>query len=373
MPEAGVIKPGDVIGMLGDGQLGKMLGQAASKLGLKLFSLGDHGRISPTGQAAWRAEAWEAGSVVPEKLLNEFCNTVKVALVEFENVPVGLVRAIEARGVSVRSGAHVLATAQDRIFEKDLATELRIKTPGYRSIRCVADVVGSKASATQDSILKTTRNGYDGKGQVRIKSGESIANAWVQLDKQPCILEDRIGFEYEISVIVARSSKEILCMGPFENAHENGILRTSTYPVRSSSADFIDLRSRACAAAQKLAVELGVHGLLAVEFFVTTEGELIFNEMAPRPHNSGHLTIECCETSQFEQYIRAACDWALGSHHMHSFGEMRNIIGDEVFAWPGALDASRTSLHLYGKSEAKPGRKMGHVVRSWHDPDRSCH
>ena len=373
MSRTDVIRPGSMIGVLGDGQLAKMIAVAAGQLGYKVFVLGPKGRESPAGQVAYHASAWGDSAFVSDEQLEQFCSLVRVVLVEWENVPVELVKRIEARGIPVRSSSRVLAVAQDRVEEKTHARSLGIRVPAFRVINEGVVRRMRKTITDRQCILKTTREGYDGKGQIRLSPGNSIVDAWEKLGRKACILEDHVRFVCEISIIVARSAGDMRCIGPFENKHENGILRTSTYPMRTIAKKNLGrVRKAACEIAESLAHSLGVHGLLAVELFVTPDGKVIFNEMAARPHNSGHLTIECCDTSQFEQYVRAACNLPLGSNHFHSFGEMINIIGDEVYSWERFLDGSRTGLHLYGKDAPAPGRKMGHAVCSWHDPDRSC-
>ncbi len=352
------VTPGSVIGMLGDGQLGRMTAAAAAQLGYKIAVLGPGGRESPTGQVSLWAAAWDTGARVSDELLDEFCRLVRVVLVEWENVPVELVRAIERRGVRVCASAQVLAVAQDRLHEKNLARRLNIAVPEFREVHDESGGAG-ETPARSACILKTRRNGYDGKGQVRIKAGECIDAAWKTLGRVPCILEARVEFVRELSVIVARSSKKnFVTYGPFVNVHDAGILRTTHYPGSVPDA----VRDTAFKAARAIADDLDVIGLLAVEFFETADGTVLFNEMAPRPHNSGHLTIECCDTSQFEQYVRAACGQPLGSVRFHSAGRMQNIIGDEVLRWPEYLGCSGTSLHLYGKETTQPGRKMGHLT-----------
>ena len=356
-----VIHPGAILGILGDGQLGKMIAIAAATMGYKVAVLGPGGRESPAGQVAYWTKAWGLNSSVSEELLDEFCRLVSVVMIEWENVPVELIERIEARQVPVRPGSKVLAVAQDRLLEKGFARKLGIEVPKHNPVD------GSTSSRETDcalpAILKTRRNGYDGRGQVRIPAGGSVREAWDALGKVPCILEEVVDFVGEISVIVARSPwyTDSVGYGPFENVHESGILRTTYYPTQNPK---IMLSSEVVArkAAIKIADTLAVHGLLAVEFFVTQDGTVLFNEMAPRPHNSGHLTIDCCDTSQFEQYVRAACNLPWGSVRFHSCGVMKNILGAEGEGqiqkgfWPGA------SVHLYGKDEPKLGRKMGHVT-----------
>ncbi|MBM3261793.1 ATP-grasp domain-containing protein [Candidatus Kaiserbacteria bacterium] len=370
-----IIRPGAVLGILGDGQLGQMIAIAAAYLGYKVAVLGPGGRDSPAGHVAYWAKAWRPDGVVSEELLDEFCRLVSVVMIEWENIPVSLVERIEARGIPVRPSSNVLRIAQDRLFEKELAESLGIPVPTYRNIEVRTQDVGPGRETTdRASILKTRRDGYDGKGQIRIPRGGSIEDAWRHLKYVPCILEEAVFFECEMSVIVARSPPtadliipEAVVYGPFENVHENGILRQTEYPVTNDHAAlfFPGVAEAARNAALTLAMNLDIHGLLAVEFFVDGNGQVIFNETAPRPHNSGHLTIECSDTSQFEQYVRAACNLPWGSEHFHSSGRMINIIGEEVSEWMDHARQPRTGLHLYGKGEAKSGRKMGHVTHHW--------
>ena len=361
-----VIAPGAVLGILGDGQLGKMIAIAAAQMGYKVAVLGPGGRESPAGHVAYWAKAWGANSSVSEELLDEFCTLVSVVMIEWENIPVALVERIEAKGVRVRPGSKVLAVAQDRLLEKKCAEKLGIPVPFYRNVDNPAQ---DASTALKDCILKTRRNGYDGKGQVRISAGDPISAAWRTLDNVPCVLEEVVDFACEVSVIVARkptspdSCEQFVTYGTFENIHVNGILHSTHYPPRDDSIpSMFGVEDVAIDAATQLAEALDVHGLLAVEFFVTKNGRILFNEMAPRPHNSGHLTIECCVTSQFTQYVRAACNLPFGSVEFHSHGTMHNIIGTDADKWPEYADRYPVALHLYGKGDAKPGRKMGHFT-----------
>lgn len=360
------ILPGSGIGILGDGQLGKMTAMAAAQLGYKAVVLGPGGRESPAGHVAYSAKKWGSGAAVDEKLLEEFCRLVSVVLIEWENVPLELVEKIEAKGIPVRPSSKVLKVAQDRLLEKDLAEKLGIPVPPFRKIDSLKDLGPGFRLARGPSILKTRRNGYDGKGQIRIPSDGSIKEAWKELGEVPCILEDYIDFAGEVSIIIAHSphTSDMAAYGPFENIHKQGILRHTKYPVANPRLLKMlpKVTTAALDAAQRLALHLKVHGLLAVEFFVKKSGTVLFNEMAPRPHNSGHLTIECAYTSQYGQYVRAACNLPFGSTHFHSGGEMINLIGAEVHGWLDYAGGIR-SLHLYGKDAIKEGRKMGHVVR----------
>ena len=306
-------------------------------------------------------------------LLNRFCEGLSICLIDSENVSVELVKRIEAMGVLVCPNSNVLRTAQDRLLEKMFARSLGVPVGDFRIIDSEKDVTGVLSLELHDTILKTRRGGYDGKGQVRIRAGESIEAAWrsANIKCAPCILEKKIAFAHEVSVIVARSSRsiephphQIVSYGLFENVHKDGILRTTGWPAQCRGLTDELMRNAMSSAvkyAELIANGIGAEGLLAVESFVMNDGTVLFNEMAPRPHNSGHVTIDCAVTSQFTQYVLAACGLPLGSVRMHSRGIMRNLIGHEV----DDLDAHLTSeaiVHLYGKAEVKDGRKMGHVV-----------
>ena len=359
------VQPGCCIGILGDGQLGRMLALAAAARGYRTAVLGPGGRNSPAGQVSFWAEAWDSDASVPDTLLDAFCEHADVVLVEWENVPVSLVRRIEAKGIRVCCGSRVLEIAQDRIKENAFAQSLGISVPGYEGINRTSYRAGHMVPVSEPRILKTCRDGYDGKGQIRINVGETVHDAWSTLNQVPCILESVVDFTHELSVIVARSPYGMCCYGPFVNRHVNGILRTSVYPS--------GLPKHAIENAQTigttLARALDVHGLLAVEMFLTSSGRVLFNEMAPRPHNSGHLTIECCDTSQFEQHVLAACNMPLGSARFHSRGEMTNIIGDDVLDLQEFFCSGERKVHLYGKEHALPDRKMGHITRRWNTSD----
>jgi 5-(carboxyamino)imidazole ribonucleotide synthase len=368
------IGPGGTIGILGDGQLGKMLAMAAAKLGYKVKVLGPGGRESPAGQVSYGAYQWAKDGLVHEPVLNEFLNGTDVVTIEWENVPVALVKAIETRGIPVRPSSKVLEISQDRIAEKDFADQLGIPTPTYREIGATkSGSLRGKPCATKSSILKTRKGGYDGRGQIHLSKGEWIDAAWKQLGCVPCILEEKVDFIAEISVIVVRAvpsdqslNQGTAVYGPFENHHKDGILQWTRYPMEDARLikNAGTIKKAAGSTAVQLANKLDVHGALAVEFFVTEDGGVIFNEMAPRPHNSAHLTIECAYTSQFEQIIRAICNLPWGRTDFHSGGLMRNILGDEAEEWPRFLTQDDV-VHFYGKGDAKPGRKMGHSVKRY--------
>lgn len=361
-----VILPGAYIGILGDGQLGRMLAMAANRMGYKVAVLGPGGRDSPTGDVCRWAKAWAPDGSVSDELLDEFCGLVSVVIIEWENVPVELVERIEARGVPVRSGATALHIAQDRLYEKTCAQQLKIPVPRFVHLDYLGaelELRGSGQSLKSwpyPTILKTRRNGYDGRNQVRIPAGVPIAEAWSKLGYVPCILEEQVELKGEISVIVARvpgNPERLAFYGPFVNQHINGILSTTTL---NSNSEFAVFTEEAFEATRLLARHLDIHGLLAVEFFIGPQG-LLFNELAPRPHNTGHGTLEWCATDQFEQYIRAACNLPLGPTTCLFEGTMTNLIGTLPDNLPELLATPGTVVHLYGK-EPRPDRKLGHFT-----------
>lgn len=366
MKNTDIVRPGAVIGMLGDGQLGKMSVLAGVHLGYKFAVLGPEGRNSPAGQAAWWAESWGEGYSHDGKI-EQFAHLVResggVVTLEWENVPLELITRLEKLGVVVRPGANVLTAAQDRYFEKRCAAECKIRTANYTLIATHDELRVASLASRFPAILKTRRDGYDGKGQVRVTSSEDLARAWDTLKNVPCVLEEVVNFVSEISVIIARKPAEaggehVAIYEPFENRHEKGILRQTTFPAIISTR----LQSEAQKAAHRIASHLGLHGLLAIEFFVTEADHVIFNEMAPRPHNSGHVTIESCYVSQFEHHIRAICNLPFKTTRCHTPGKMTNILGDETNQWETFVQYDCTKVHVYGKREVKPGRKMGHFT-----------
>jgi 5-(carboxyamino)imidazole ribonucleotide synthase len=354
------IRPGATIGILGSGQLGKMLAVAAAQIGYKVAVLGPGGRDSPAGHVSWWAQCWGADPArIDDTVLREFCSLVSVVLIEWENVPTALVDRITALGAPVRASSLVLKTAQNRDFEKMAAARVGMRAPKYDILEHASDVPILASLLDRPVLLKTIRGGYDGKGQIRVTRADDLDKAWATLKRVPCILEEVVDIKHELSVIVfASPTQKTRVYGPFQNKHVDGILRTTHYPSHSNKITIHDAQF----GATRLAKHLNVHGMLAVEFFVTTDDTLLFNEMAPRPHNSGHLTIECSATSQFEQYVRAACNLPFGSTKMLCGGTMHNIIGDDVQPYlVGDFPADR-SVHLYNKPETLPGRKMGHYT-----------
>jgi 5-(carboxyamino)imidazole ribonucleotide synthase len=291
--------------------------------------------------------------------LTAFANAVDVVTFEFENIPVSSVQLL-SRSVAVRPSAHVLEIAQDRIYEKQFFNDLGIGTAPWREILSADDLKKAVDELGRPSVLKTARMGYDGKGQIKITEGLDLDQAWKDLRTDKAVLEGFITFTGELSVIIARAPNgESRCFDPVWNVHTNHILDTSTVPAPIST----EQNHRAIQIATQAAQALDLQGLLAVELFLDASGEILVNEMAPRPHNSGHWTIDACVTDQFEQFIRAVCDLPLGDPIRHSDAVMTNLIGDDVERWRDILNTPHAKLHLYGKAEARDGRKMGHVTK----------
>ncbi len=349
-------RPGDAIGILGGGQLGRMLAMAAADLGLDVHIFTPEADSPASRVAARTIEApfEDAGA------LRRFAAGVKLATLEFENVPTSAVEAIQAAGTPMRPGVRALAVSQDRLVEKRFLQEIGASPAPFEPIDAASDIQSALDRMGGAGVLKTRRSGYDGKGQLRLQGGVDADAAWAAINGQPAILEAWIEHEAEISVVLARAADgEVRCWDPPRNEHADGVLRRSMFP----SGFPRDLLADAEAMASRLAKALDYVGVLALELFVTRDGRLLANEFAPRVHNSGHWTPEACYCGQFEQHIRAVCGWPLGDPSRHSDGEMINLLGLESEGWADALDRG-DHLRLYGKRHAAPGRKMGHVVRT---------
>ena len=370
MPMTKSLPPGSTIGIIGGGQLGRMAALAAARLGYRVHVFCPEAD-SPTEQVTAAATVAEYTDL---KALEAFARAVDVVTFEFENIPAESVRLLSGL-VPVRPGWQVLEVAQDRIAEKTFFNSIGIETAPWAKVGSAAELadavarLGHPSSAEPTNqeavaerplgVLKTTRFGYDGKGQVKITADTDLGEAWESLNTGEAILEGFIDFAGEISVIVARGPDGASAtFDPAWNVHTNHILDTTTVPAPIPRT----LAEAAMAAAHKVAGALDLVGLLAVEMFVTKDGHLLANEMAPRPHNSGHWTIDACVTDQFEQFVRAVCGLPLGSPERHSDAIMKNLIGDDVHDWPDILKDPVAKLHLYGKAEARSGRKMGHVT-----------
>ena len=347
------LKPGDTIGILGGGQLARMLAVAAARLGFRTIIL-DPDMACP---AAAMANEHIIAAYDDVAALEDLSRRVSVITYEFENVLCGPLDNADL-ACDVEPGTQALAIAQDRILEKDFFNSIGIPTAPYRAIETVRDVELAFAEIGP-GILKTCRMGYDGKSQARIAGAADIASGFAAMNNTPAIYESYIAFEREVSVIGARfKDGAFAAFDVPENVHLDGILRTSTVPAAISQSTALEAKAHA----QTLLTALGYVGIAGVEFFVMADGSLIANEFAPRVHNSGHWTEAACAISQFEQHIRAIAGLPNGDTARHSDCTMHNLIGDDVLNVPLWLATKDAYLHLYGKSETRAGRKMGHVT-----------
>ena len=352
------LPPGSTIGVLGGGQLGRMTAVAAAQLGYRchIFS------PDADGPAKKIATAQTTAPYEDENAVRAFADAVDVVTFEFENVPDATLAAISER-MEVRPSIDALRISQDRAIEKTFLNDNGIGTAPWAPVKGPDDFNTATEAAGTPAILKKSRLGYDGKGQIRVDAAAALETAWVSIGAVPAVLEGLVDFEREISVIVARgldgNSKSYV---PVDNVHRDHILHTTTAPstVDPSIAD------TARSIADNIANALGLVGLLAVEMFVTRDDNVLVNEIAPRPHNSGHWTLDACAVSQFEQFVRAVAGLPLGDPERHSDAVMANLIGQEAARWHELLAEGNACLHLYGKAEARPGRKMGHVT--WLSP-----
>ncbi len=353
----GAIAPGGVLGVLGGGQLGRMTAQAAARLGYRTVVF-EPQAACPAAQVAPHIQA-DYGD---EAALERFAARVDAVTLEFENVPVAALDFLADR-VPVRPGHTVLATAQDRVVEKRFLNEAGVETAPWAEVTDRASLDAALAEIGLPSVLKTCRMGYDGKGQAMLRAdmdADALSAAWESLGGVRCILEGFVDFSCELSVIAARGTDGAVALfPPVMNEHRNHILHRTIAPA-PLDAGLID---KAEETARRAVEGLDVTGLLAIEMFATPDGRILANEIAPRPHNSGHWTLDACVTDQFEQLVRAVMGLPLGGTDVLYPAEMTNLIGDEAADWPAILADPNAKLHLYGKSEARPGRKMGHVTR----------
>lgn len=348
------LSPGSTIGILGGGQLGRMLSVAASRLGFQTHIF-EPGANPPAGHVAARVTTAPYEDLAA---LRAFAESVDVITYEFENVPTDSLDALEAIR-PIRPNRRALAISQDRIPEKDFLTGLGLATAPYARVTDAASLEAAIAEIGLPAILKTTRLGYDGKGQARIMVPEDAPAALAAMGGAEAVLEGFVDFRFEASVIAARGlDGSVACYDPGENVHRNGILHTTTIPARLSPSQ----RTDAVLLAARILNALDYVGVMGVELFVTDRG-LIVNEIAPRVHNSGHWTQAGCAVDQFEQHIRAIGGWPLGDGGRHADVVMENLIGDDVARVPELARERNTQIHLYGKAEVKAGRKMGHVNR----------
>jgi 5-(carboxyamino)imidazole ribonucleotide synthase len=348
------LPPAATIGILGGGQLGRMMSMAASRLGyhVHIFTPEEDAPASEVSLATTLADYRD------EDALARFAASVDVVTLEFENIPVESLCFLE-RHVPVMPGANLMEVTQHRANEKSFVQAQGIATAPFRAVHSLPELVHALAELGTPAILKTSRLGYDGKGQFLLRSPEQAAEAWEALGGVECVLEGFVDFTAELSVIVARSVAGEVAVFPLtRNEHRHHILHISAVPagVPDSVAQEAERIARTLAEAGDLV------GLLAVELFLCRDGSLKVNELAPRPHNSGHWTMDACATSQFQQAIRAVTGLPLGPTHLTSPARMLNLIGDDVHQAHALLAAEPTArLHLYGKAEARPGRKMGHI------------
>ena len=357
-PKKVKLKPGDTIGIVGGGQLGRMLVMAAARLGLqcRVFSPDPD---SPAFDVVMNATCAEYADV---EALELFAGDVDVITYEFENVPAASVMILAARR-PVLPNRKILETTQDRLAEKDFVRQLDIGTADYADVSSTASLRAAIAKIGLPAVLKTRRFGYDGKGQAIIREGDDPDRIWEDLGTKSAILEAFIPFEREISVIAARNAEgQVECFDVTENEHADHILKTSRVPAAISDA----LAAQARGIAEKIATALNYVGVLAVELFVVAghgETNILVNEIAPRVHNSGHWTLDGASISQFEQHIRAIAGWPLGKPVRHGAVTMTNLIGDEINGYEKWLTVPGATVHLYGKGAPRPGRKMGHVTQ----------
>lgn len=357
------VLPGATIGVLGSGQLGRMFAIAARRMGYRVHTLSPD-EDTPTGQIA------DVEINAPYEDLDavrQFASNVSVVTFEFENVPAATAAAA-AEMAPVRPAGHILHITQHRLREKTWLEQNGFPVTRFRAVRSPEDMRGFPLPA----ILKTAGFGYDGKGQVRVSRPEELSAAWAALGGQDAVLEQVVDFECELSVVAARSANGVFAhYEPSRNHHVNGILDVSTAPSPLPPK----VAHEAIEITRAVVEGLDLTGILCVEFFLTRDGHLLINELAPRPHNSGHLTIDSCVTSQFEQQLRAICNLPLGSTRMHAPAAMANLLGDLWNGgepdWTAACSIPAAKIHLYGKVEPRPGRKMGHITATARSPEEA--
>lgn len=350
------ILPGSTIGMLGGGQLGRMFTIAARTMGYEVIVV-DPDSNSPAGQLATRHVCAPYDDPAALAIIAQDCDVVTT---EFENIPASTLEHLAA-ACPVRPGSHAVTITQDRIHEKTFLREQDIPTAPFAVIQSEQDLETGMQQIGTPAILKVSRFGYDGKGQFAVSNEQQATEGWQALKHEPCVLEQRMPLDVEVSVVLARAvDGQVMTYPVAENIHEHGILDISIVPARINDA----LRQQLLEIATRIANELEYIGVMAVEFFVSNDKVLV-NEIAPRPHNSGHYTLDACVTDQFEQQVRAVCGLPLGDSRLLSPVVMVNMLGDlwhdgEAPDWQHLLGHDNVKLHLYGKQEARPGRKMGH-------------
>ncbi|TWT99821.1 N5-carboxyaminoimidazole ribonucleotide synthase [Botrimarina colliarenosi] len=357
------LRPGATLGVFGGGQLGRMFTHAAQRMGYRVHVFTPH-RGSPAGLVA---EHEHVGLLSDLRSVASFALSVDAATLEFENVPTESI-AVAERHTPVRPGSHVLHTTQHRVREKTFLKEAGVPVGPFAAVASLAELKNAAELVGLPAVLKTAQMGYDGKGQRVVRDASELEAAWTAIGPGECILEAFIDFTREVSMLVARGvDGETVLYGPIENEHADHILDVSVLPAPGTTPT---VAAEAARIATRVAEGLDAVGLICVELFEKSDGTLLVNEIAPRPHNSGHLTIEGCRTSQFEQQVRAVAGLPLGSPESLRPAAMANLLGDLWYGsdgapcepdWPAAL-AAGASLHLYGKESPRPGRKMGHLT-----------
>ena len=348
------LAPGSMIGILGGGQLARMLTLAAARLGLNCHIFAPEADSPAFAVAA----AHTMAAYDDEAALAQFAAAVDVVTYEFENVPAATARFLAARR-ALAPNAQALATAQDRVDEKTFIAGLGIPVAPFAAVEDEASLLAAVGLIGLPSILKTRRFGYDGKGQIKLTGDLSPQAAWAEIGKAPAILEGFVAFDKEISVIAARGADGSVAVYDVpENVHRDHTLHTSTVPAAIPDT----VRRRAQEIGDALVTALDYVGVMGIELFVAGEA-VIVNEIAPRVHNSGHWTMDACHISQFEQHIRAVAGWPLGSPVKHADVVMTNLLGDDIHRWAELAQEPDVALHIYGKAEARRGRKMGHINR----------
>jgi len=348
------LAPGSVIGILGGGQLGRMLALAGARLGfnIHIFDTVANGPAARVSARSWAAPWDDEGAV------QTFAAKCDVLTFEFENIPAAALAAAES-AAPVRPGRKSLELTQDRLIEKRFIRDAGCATVDFGEVNSLIELEDAVKILGCPAILKTRRFGYDGKGQAVIRENTDLADAWASIGKQPAILEAFAPFQRELSVVAARSQNGEMAIYPLaENTHSDGILKVSKAPAKLAS----ETEKRAIEIARAIGEGLDHVGVFAVELF-DVKGQFIVNEIAPRVHNTGHWTMDACACDQFEQHIRAVAGWPLGDTQPHSACEMTNLISDDVSPWRDLASETGACLHIYGKREARPGRKMGHINR----------
>lgn len=364
-----IVPPGSVVGVLGSGQLGRMFALAARRMGYRVHAYSPE-EDSPAGLVA---DVEVSAAYDDLDRLREFARGIDVLTFEFENVPRAALDALEGL-VPIRPGAEALWVSQNREREKDFLGRVNVPVAPWAVVRSSSDLAAALSSVGAPAVLKTAAFGYDGKGQEKISSNDlsDAAKAWEALGRVPCVFESFIEFQREVSVIAARGLDGMTAFFPaFENEHSRHILDVTRCTAPLSPFEEKEARE----IAQAILEALSYVGVLCVEMFHTSSGQLLVNEIAPRPHNSGHLTIDACVTSQFEQQLRAVCGLPLGSPELLRPAAMANLLGD-LWAggpprWERACGVPGVALHLYGKKEPRPGRKMGHLTALAQSPDEA--